>query len=182
MGDGMSILKIHKDDSPYLHRRSTDVQFPLSEDVLELISDMKDTLMASKTAVGLAAPQVGANLRIFVYRTDVHPAPMVIINPDIIKSADMNHGQYEMCLSYPNQVFEVVRAKRIVVRFFDEEGKHYILKYRGFEACVIQHETDHLLGLTIKDRGEMLDPELTKKILDINFGGNVDEEDEYEDE
>lgn len=172
----MSILKIHGDDSQYLHTKCKDVSFPLSDDVRELIHDMKDTLMASNTAVGLAAPQVGSSLRIFVYRTDTHPQPMVVINPDIIKAADLNHGQYEMCLSYPNQLFEVVRAKRIVIRYFDEDGEHYVLKYRGFEAVVLQHETDHLLGLTIKDRGTKLDPELTKKILNIQFGDENEKE------
>lgn len=161
----MSILKIHEDDSPYLHKACKDVEFPLTEDVRELISDMIDTLMSSRTAVGLAAPQVGASLNIFVYRTDTHPKPMVVINPKIIKASDYNHGQYEMCLSYPNQLYEVVRAKRIAIRYFDEEGQHYVLKFRGFEAIILQHETDHLLGLTIKDRGEKLDNELARKIL-----------------
>lgn len=174
----MSILKIHKDDSQYLHQRCTDVKFPLTLETHELIRDMKETLLSHKTAVGLAAPQVGANLNIFVYRTDKHPHPIVIINPTIIKAADLNHGQYEMCLSYPNQLFEVVRAKRIVLRFFDEDGEHYVLKYRGFEATVIQHETDHLLGLTIKDRGTKLDQELTRKLLDLQFGGGEDEQEE----
>lgn len=177
----MSILKIHKDDSPYLHTMCKDVQFPLSNEVRELIFNMKETLLSTRMATGLAAPQVGASLRIFVYRTDAHPQPMTIINPTIIKSGDFNHGLDEMCLSYPNQIYEVVRAKRITMRFFDEEGKHYILKYRGFEATILQHETDHLLGLTIKDRGVKLDAELTKKILDLHFGGEYAQNDDDED-
>ena len=162
----MSSLRIHLDDSPYLHQKTKDVTFPLSQDVKELIGDMKDTLCSTEYATGLAAPQVGSGLNLFVYRTDEHPAPMVMINPTIIKSADFSHGQCEMCLSYPKQIYKVVRAKRITVRFYDEFGEHYVLKYRGFEAMIIQHEVDHLLGLTIKDRGQKVKDEVAKQILE----------------
>ena len=172
----MANLEIYKDSSPYLHTKSTDVKFPLTNDVKTLISDMKDTLCNTEFAAGLAAPQVGKLLNLFVYRTDEHPSPMVMINPVIIKACDYSHGQCEMCLSYPGQVYKVHRAKRIAVRFFDEFGEHYVLKYRGFEAMIIQHEVDHLLGLTIKDRGEKLPEELTRKLLNLQR----DVEDDYE--
>lgn len=176
----MSILQIHKDNSNYLHTKCSDVKFPLDQETKELISDMKDTLCNTEYATGLAAPQVGASVNIFVYRTDEHPAPMVMINPVIIKAADYSRGQCEMCLSYPNQIYKVSRAKRIAVRFFDEFGEHYVLKYRGFEAMIIQHETDHLLGLTIKDRGEKLSDELTQKMLRMARGEQLEENDEEE--
>lgn len=163
----MSVLKIHKDDSHYLHTPTLDVEFPLADDVKQLIKDMKETMLSKGTAVGLAAPQVGVSQAIIVWRGEGSKEPQVMINPHIIRSADFNHGQYEMCLSYPNEIYEVVRAKRITVRFFDENGEHYVLKYRGFEASIIQHEVDHLMGLTLKDRGTKLDQEIANQLLGI---------------
>ena len=163
----MHNLTIHTDESPILHQKSVDVKFPLNQETKQLIEDMKNFLCTTDYATGVAAPQVGKNLNLFVYRTDQHPSPMVMINPVIIKSADFSHGQCEMCLSYPKQIYRVVRAKRISVRFFDEFGEHYVLKYRGFEAMIIQHEIDHLLGITIKDRGQKVNDAVTKQVIEM---------------
>lgn len=173
----MSIKVIHTDESEYLHKKADEVKFPLTEDIKELITDLKDTLMGSETAAGVAAPQIGASDAVFVYRLRADMEPVVMINPVIIKSADFGKPMYEMCLSYPNEIYEVIRAKRIVVRFFNEQGEHSILKYRGHEAVIIQHETDHLLGLTIKDRGQQVDPDIAAKLLGLT-GEEVDEENE----
>lgn len=169
----MAIANILTDESDYLHNRTKDVVFPLSEEIKALIQDLKDTLLDTDTGAGLAAPQIGAPFSIFVYRTNEHPEPVVVINPSIIKAADYGKPEYEMCLSYPYQIYSVERAKRIAVRFYDEEGNHSNLKYRGHEAVIIQHETDHLLGLTIKDRGQLLDKKTTMQLLGIK---DVDEE------
>lgn len=170
----MAILKIHKDDSEYLHKKADLVTFPLSDEVNTLISDMKETLNSKKSAVGLAAPQVGASLAIIVCKLANLEEPFVMINPTIIKSADMDHGQFEMCLSYPDEVYDVVRAKRIAVRFYDEFGYHYVLKYRTQDATIIQHEVDHLLGITIKDRGKPVNKQVVDAILGALSGDNKD--------
>lgn len=172
----MSIKNIHTDESTYLHNKTDDISFPLNADIIELITDLKDTLTASDSAAGVAAPQIGAAFSVFVYRTSESMEPFVMINPKIIKAADYGKPQYEMCLSYPGEIYEVQRAKRITVRFFNEQGEHLILKFRGHEAVIIQHETDHLLGLTIKDRGEQVDPDLAARLLGLNSEEKDDEE------
>ena len=174
----MSIKTIHTDESSYLHKKADTVTFPLTGDIKELITDLKDTLQASSTAAGIAAPQIGASDAIFVYRLNAEMEPVVMINPTIIKSADFGKPMYEMCLSYPNEIYEVVRAKRIVVRFFNEQGEHSILKYRGHEATIIQHETDHLLGLTIKDKGEQVDPIIAAQLLGLETEEDTNEKNE----
>ena len=76
-----------------------------------------------------------------------------------------------MCLSYPGRIYYVPRYKNITVFFQDETGESYVLKYSGFEARVLQHEIDHLDGLTIDDRGELLDEDSTRELLgEINDG------------
>lgn len=173
----MSNLFIRTDEYEILHKKCKDVKFPLDFKTKELIDDMKNYLLTTEYATGLAANQVGSDLNLFVYRTDYHPSPMVMINPIIIKSGDLSHGQCEMCLSYPKQIYKVVRAKRIAVRFFDEMGEHYVLKYRGFEAMIIQHEIDHLLGITIKDRGVKISDKVAKEVL-----GMLDKKEDLTDE
>lgn len=159
------ILTIKTDESHYLHNKTEPVTFPLADSMKRLIRDMKETLKSMDTASGLAANQVGAPYSVFVYRIDSKSEPVVMINPTIIKAADYGNPAFEMCLSYPKEIYAVSRAKRITVRFFDENGDLYILKYRGHEAIIIQHETDHLLGLTIKDRGSKLPKDLADQLL-----------------
>lgn len=179
----MSILKIHTDESEYLHKPAAEVSFPLDKETKQLIADMKETLLARSSAVGLAAPQVGSSLQILVYLYASMKEPMVMINPSIVKAADYGAPQFEMCLSYPEEVYDISRAKRIAVRFYNEDGTHVVLKYRNEEARIIQHESDHLLGITIKDRGRKVPEEELKELVNkfLNEEGLLDEEDNEED-
>ncbi|MDP3697087.1 MAG: peptide deformylase [Candidatus Taylorbacteria bacterium] len=120
----------------------------------ELILDMKNT-MKEKQGVGLAANQIGKDLAIFVIDEKLaqeNKAPDVYINPEITEYSKDQDEMEEGCLSIPEYYVQIKRAKKIKIKFIDESGEKKKLKARGFLARVLQHETDHLNGLTIKNR------------------------------
>lgn len=119
-----------------------------------LVSDMRKA-MVDNNGVGLAANQVGKDLSIFVIDqklAEENGVPDVFINPEITEYSKDNDEIEEGCLSIPNYWTPIKRAKKIKIKFVDENGQKQKLKARGFLARVLQHETDHLNGITIKDR------------------------------
>ena len=126
------------------------VTFPLSDANKETIQNLKDTTMMIDNAVGLAAPQIGDTVRIFVYnQTKEHKdATMrVMINPEIIKTYGSTRVDYEGCLSFPGFIYEVPAYELIKISYQDESGLKHTLKLRGFEARIFQHEYRHLDGI-----------------------------------
>lgn len=159
------IRNIETGDSHFLYEVSRPVTWPLTDEVKGVIQDLKDTLDATKHATGVAAPQIGSNVNIIIYRTD-KVKPTIMINPRIVKARDMETTpKFEMCLSFPQQIYSVKRYKNISVYFEDESGDSYVLKYRGLEARILQHETDHLIGMNIPQRGDKLDEATTLALL-----------------
>ena len=119
-----------------------------------LISDMKKAMIENK-GIGLAANQVGQDLALFVIDAQIaadQSVPEVYFNPEI---TDYSHEIDEMeegCLSISKYYTQISRSKKIMLKFVDEKGIKSKIKARGFLARILQHETDHLNGLTIKDR------------------------------
>ena len=120
-----------------------------------LVAEMKSTLIATANpkGVGLAAPQIGVQWRIFVPRPHEKDVIRVFINPEITKQSDtLTDGvperdqKLEGCLSIPDIWGKVARAKRVTLKFQDETGAHHTEIFTGFNATIIQHETDHLNG------------------------------------
>lgn len=133
----------------------------LDDDLRQLATDMLETMYAAPGR-GLAAPQVGRLLRLFVM--DVawkagEPAPMVFINPSVELLGDRVAGP-EGCLSIPGPVTEVERSSQVRVRWTDLDGEAREELFDGFAAICIQHEYDHLDGLLTLDR---LSPEARAK-------------------
>lgn len=119
-----------------------------------LILDMKNA-MRDHQGIGLAANQIGKDLALFVIDEKLaqeSKAPDVYINPEITEYSKDQDEMEEGCLSIPEYYVQIKRAKKIKIKFIDENGEKIKLKARGFLARVLQHETDHLNGLTIKDR------------------------------
>ena len=144
----MSILKIVEYGSPILRQKSKEVT-KISKKIKTLITDMLDT-MYHANGVGLAAPQVGENLRIFVIDVsdpDGPINPMVFVNPKIIKKSGAINS-YEGCLSFPKAYTNVRRYKNVMVKALDINGRPFIKEARDGEllARAIQHEFDHLEG------------------------------------
>ena len=130
----MSILKIIEYGNPILREKSKEVT-KVSKKIKTLIMDMLDT-MYSANGVGLAAPQVGENLRIFVI--DVSDP---IVNPKIIKKSGAINS-YEGCLSFPKAYTNVRRYANVMVKALDINGRPFVKEARDGEllARAIQHE------------------------------------------
>lgn len=111
-------------------------------------------LMYEHRGVGLAATQVDLPIRLFVMNSSGHRGEgkeRVLINP-VISRPRSNEEQEEGCLSLPNVNANVIRAKTIRVNAFDLNGQELNEDFSGFEARIIQHETDHLNGMLFIDR------------------------------
>jgi peptide deformylase len=158
----MSILKVARMGHPVLRARARPLQASeiRSPQVQQLIDDMFET-MHEYQGIGLAAPQVHAGVRLFVAgvgRDPEEPAgeddvpEMALINPEITVVGRDTVEDWEGCLSIPDIRGRVPRARQIVVRGYDRNGKRIEMKASNFTARVIQHETDHLDGVLFFDR------------------------------
>ncbi len=142
---------------------------PITEDFKDLkgfIQNMFDTMYTSD-GIGLAAPQVGQSVRIFVLdtTTDEEDEPAGIkrafINPEIIEKFGDEWSMNEGCLSVPEIREDVLRPESVVLKYRDENMVEHEGTFNGFTARVIQHEYDHLEGIMFVD---YLNP-LKKRIL-----------------
>jgi peptide deformylase len=158
----MAILKVAHMGHPVLRARARPLEAAeiRSPAVQQLIDDMLET-MAEYQGVGLAAPQVHKSVRLFVAGfpepdDDEQEEPevplMVLINPEITAVGKETSEDWEGCLSIPDIRGRVPRARQIVVRAYDRNGKRLEIKASNFTARVIQHETDHLDGVLFFDR------------------------------
>jgi peptide deformylase len=142
---------------------------PITKDFQDLkgfIQNMFDT-MYSSDGVGLAAPQVGQAIRIFVLDTasaeedELPGIKKVFINPEILERTGEEWIMNEGCLSLPEIREDVLRPETVRIKYFDEDFNEYDETYSGFSSRVIQHEYDHLEGIMFVD---YLNP-LRKRIL-----------------
>lgn len=130
----------------------------VNDEIKQLAQDMFDTMIEAD-GVGLAAPQIGKSLRMFVLIAD-DDVRRVFINPQIIKTSEERSDYDEGCLSIP-QVYETInRPKYVTVQALNENGKPFTLEAEGLLARIIQHEYDHLEGMLFIDRG---DPDFAEK-------------------
>ena len=135
-----------------LHRPAAPVD-ALTPEIAALINDMIETMYAAP-GVGLAAPQIGVDLRIFV--TDVSSGRnaadlVVMINPEMV-AAEGIQGREEGCLSLPGFEALVPRPERAVIRGLDRDGRAREVEGTGLTARAFQHELDHLDGRLFVDR------------------------------
>ncbi|PIE98333.1 MAG: peptide deformylase [Treponema sp.] len=121
------------------------------DEKLKELTDEMLVLMKKSDGVGLAAPQVGINIRLFVIRID-DGVDRVFVNPQIIETSQEQCVIEEGCLSIPKFYAKVQRPSAITVQFFDLNGKPHTIQASGFLARVIQHENDHLNGVLFIDR------------------------------
>lgn len=114
----------------------------------ELITNMFETLDSTKNGVGLAAPQVGHNLNLFVIKTSYFQD--VFINPEIHLEG-LNIQGLEGCLSLPDLNIPVSRRERVKVRYYDRNWVLRMMEFKEQLSIIIQHEYDHLKGKLIID-------------------------------
>ncbi|NUM50806.1 MAG: peptide deformylase [Flavobacteriales bacterium] len=174
------ILPIVAYGTPVLRKMAEeiDVDYP---DLKEFIANMYET-MYNAGGVGLAAPQVGKSIRLFV----VDAAPFeedepqlknfkkVFINPIILEEQGQEWKFNEGCLSIPGIREDVSRKPKITIEYFDEKFKLKEETYEGIAARIIQHEYDHIEGVLFTDRINPLKRQLLKKKLSEIAKGNAE--------
>ena len=140
-------------------RSQTEELTAVTPETRQLAADMIQT-MEEAYGVGLAAPQVGELIRLFVY--DIGDGPRVVINPRILRTAGEELGS-EGCLSIPRLHGDVPRATKVTATWLDQHGRKVRKSLDGFTARVFQHEYDHLFGILFTDKAvqetlHMVDP------------------------
>jgi peptide deformylase len=166
------IRPILKYGDPTLHEPAAEVHAVTGE-VVKLIDDMIDTMYAAP-GIGLAAPQVGVPLRIFVIDLSLGHTPgdlKVFVNPVFVEREGMQ-TEDEGCLSVPGFNATVPRPSRAVVNALDRNGEQHVVEGRDLLARAFQHEMDHLDGLLFLDRVRGIKRELiVKKIRKMTRAG-----------
>ena len=159
----MALLTILHHPDPRLRKKTPPVQ-KFDQELQRLIDDLFETMYAAP-GVGLAANQVGVQLRLAVMDcSDEHDQPLVLINPEIVESADRQEME-EGCLSVPDIRDKVQRYNRLKLRALDRHGQPYELEAEGLMAQCVQHEIDHLDGKLYIDYLSSLKRERIKKKL-----------------
>jgi len=150
----MSVLKIVKYPNPILRQKLPFVQ-NFNSELKNIVRDMFETMYANN-GVGLAANQVGINLAIVVVDIsrvrERNLAPLVLINPEIINYSKQKEIDEEGCLSFPGYYERIPRSRSVEVSFYDINGNRKKIEAEGFLARVVQHEIDHINGVTFIKR------------------------------
>jgi peptide deformylase len=143
----MSIMPIRHFGDPVLVTPASEV-LTFDKELRVLVKDLTETMLDAPGA-GLAAPQIGVPLRVFVW--DVDEALGHLINPTLDLSEDIQEGD-EGCLSFPDLVYPTPRAFRAVAKGFNMHGEPITVEGTELLARALQHETDHLNGILFIDR------------------------------
>lgn len=137
-------------ENPILRAKAAKVT-SFGKELHKLINNLLETVHSADGA-GLAAPQVGISQQVTVARIGAEFIPL--INPKIIWRSDQISIAEEGCLSLPNIWLQIPRSTEIILHFFDPAGEEHERKLDDFDARVVQHEVDHLLGVLIVDYEE----------------------------
>jgi peptide deformylase len=183
------ILPIVAYGNPILRKRARDIEqdYPGLD---KLIEDMWETMYASN-GVGLAAPQINKDIRLFVMDSaqiftnmdeedraeETYPDEpgirQVFINPQITEEAGDDWPYNEGCLSIPKIREDIMRAEEVTVEFQDEEFRKHTKKFNGITARIILHEYDHIEGKLFIDYLPPLKRKLLRRKLDDISKGNI---------
>ena len=165
----MSIQPIRLFGDPVLVTRAAEV-VDFDKELRNLVSDLTDTMIEAPGA-GLAAPQIGVSLRVFVW--DVDDELGHLINPTLHLSDELQDGE-EGCLSFPDLRYPTPRSMRVVAKGLNMYGDPIEVEGSEMLARAIQHETDHLDGIVFIDRLSKADRKLAmKEIRDSEWFGSA---------
>ncbi len=173
------ILPIVAYGDPILKRPTDDIE--ASEELNTLIENMFDT-MYNASGIGLAAPQIGESIRVFIVDTKQLEEKTeefddgiieVFINAEIEKEEGELGKHEEGCLSIPDILADVERPHSITISYLDREFKSHTKTFDGFTARVIQHEYDHIEGILFTDRISPLKKKTLKKKLEKISKGKI---------
>ncbi len=163
----MAKLKVYEYPHPVLKKKAEKVA-GVDDELRRFLDDMLETMYA-ENGCGLAAPQVGVSKRVVVIdlaHEGEEPAPLYMVNPEIIwKSEDLEVCE-EGCLSLPEMRAEVERPASVKIRYLDYQGKECELLAEEFLAVAVQHELDHLDGVLYIDHLSRLKRQMLVKKLE----------------
>ncbi len=145
----MALMRIRVDEDPVLRRKSSKIE-RMDPTILQLMDDMAET-MYKAPGIGLAAPQVGVNLRVIVVDVGEESGLLKMANPKIVETEGMCM-MTEGCLSVPGLLGDVERPEKIIVKAMGPEGKYFRMEAEGMLARCLQHEIDHLDGILYTDK------------------------------
>jgi peptide deformylase len=160
---------------PVLRQRAKEI--PSGTDLKQLIADMNETMHAA-SGIGLAAPQIGKGVRLFVVdgsaledEPGLDTFKQAFINPVMIEELGTPWDFEEGCLSIPNIREKISRKQKVKIRYYDEDWKPHEEEFDGMKARIIQHEYDHIEGKLFLDYLTPLKKRLLKgKLSDISKG------------
>ena len=144
------ILKLIPNTHPILHERVK----PCSKDLdrPEMSRILKENMIHYE-GVGLSANQIGIGERVFIMMLNMETEETITcFNPRIIKRYDDNVWCEEGCLSFPDEIINVERPDRIIIKYEDEDKKDHKIKLSGMAARIFLHEFDHLEGIVFTQR------------------------------
>ncbi|MBR4735835.1 MAG: peptide deformylase [Bacteroidales bacterium] len=159
-----------------LRQKAAPADLSKREEIVALVQDLKDTLVRAD-GCGLAAPQIGISLRVVIVDGDVvadtYPYlkdfRRTIINPEILEESDEKVTYSEGCLSIPGIYCDVVRPKKIKVRYYNEDLEEVTEEFDNFAARMIQHELSHLDGDLFTDHAAPI----RKKMISSKLQGII---------
>ncbi len=160
---------------PVLRTRAKQIE--KGTDLKQLIQDMNDTMRVAQ-GIGLAAPQIGKAIRLFVVDgtaieddPDLAEFKLAFINPEIVKEVGEAWQYEEGCLSIPNIRENISRKEKVKIKYYDQEWNLHEDEFDGMRARIIQHEYDHIEGKLFIDYLTPLKKRLLKgKLTDISKG------------
>ena len=180
------ILPIIAYGNPVLRKKCENISDNYNK-LSELISNMWETMYAS-SGVGLAAPQIGLSIRMFIVdaspfsedekldkdeRIKLSTFKKVFINPELIPITEKLNTFNEGCLSIPDVREDVVRENEILIKYYDENFNKHELELDGLRARVVQHEFDHIEGVLFTDKLSTFKKKLIKSKLNNISKGNI---------
>jgi peptide deformylase len=163
---------------PILKKKATAIEPAEYPHIRQLIDDMFETMYAAR-GVGLAAPQVGLSMRLFIVdatpfdddEPELKDFKKAFINAQMLEESGEEWAFNEGCLSIPDVREDVFRAPVIRISYYDAEWKHHEETFKGMAARIIQHEYDHIEGKLFTDKLSPLRKRLIeKKLTDISKG------------
>lgn len=161
--------------NPVLKKRAIDI-VEGEIDVIQLASDMYETMEGAE-GIGLAAPQIGKSIRMFVIDAtkmedpEIREFKQIFINPVMVKQVGDEWAFEEGCLSIPEIREDVFRQEKLTIKFLDENWQPQKQTYDGLKARIIQHEYDHIEGILFIDHLTHFKKRLLKgKLADISKG------------
>lgn len=158
-----SIVQKDTEEGKVLRDKAAEVPSSLfqTEELKNILHDMRTALESQNDGVALAAPQIGVSKRIFVvspkiFAEDVENMKLTFINPEIIKKSKDKKLVDEGCLSVRWWYGKIERSSKVTIKALDEDGNEFQMEGSGLLAQIFQHETDHLNGILFVDNATEL--------------------------